>query len=97
MLTRGTIDVANERLRQIHVEGWSIERDVEQHDEGQLVTAALCYAENEGKVFVEARIWPWAGEWWKPTNRRRDLVKAAALLIAEIDRLDACPVPEDTE
>lgn len=35
-------------------------------------------------------LWPhsWASCWFKPTNRRRDLVKAAALLIAEIDRLD---------
>lgn len=34
--------------------------------------------------------WPdsWAEEWWKPKNPRRDLVRAAALLIAEIERLD---------
>ena len=34
--------------------------------------------------------WPrsWAKHWWKPTTPRRDLVKAAALLIAEIERLD---------
>ena len=32
--------------------------------------------------------WPWARAWWKPRNRRRDLVRAAALLIAEIERLD---------
>lgn len=35
-------------------------------------------------------LWPasWSKSWWKPTARRRDLVKAAALLIAEIERLD---------
>ena len=33
-------------------------------------------------------IWPWARSWWKPTDRRRDLIKAAALIIAEIARLD---------
>lgn len=35
-------------------------------------------------------LWPpsWDKIWWKPTDRRRDLVKAAALLIAEIERLD---------
>ncbi|MBO9125499.1 MULTISPECIES: hypothetical protein [unclassified Rhizobium] len=33
-------------------------------------------------------IWPWSRKWWKPSDRRRDLVKAAALIIAEIDRLD---------
>lgn len=32
--------------------------------------------------------WPWQVEWWKPTGARRNLVKAAALLIAEIERLD---------
>lgn len=30
----------------------------------------------------------WSSEWWKPTTRRRDLVKAGAFIIAEIDRLD---------
>ena len=32
--------------------------------------------------------WPWAPEWWKPVDQRRSLVKAAALLVAEIERLD---------
>lgn len=34
--------------------------------------------------------WPysWAVEWWKPKDPRRDLVRAAALLIAEIERMD---------
>ncbi len=30
--------------------------------------------------------WDWG--WFKPTDRRRDLVKAAALIVAEIERLD---------
>lgn len=34
------------------------------------------------------RLWPWDWEWWKPTSRRRDLVKAGALILAEIERLD---------
>lgn len=33
-------------------------------------------------------IWPWARSWWKPKDRRRDLVRAAALILAEIERLD---------
>lgn len=33
--------------------------------------------------------WPWAGAWWKPEGGvRRMLVKAAALILAEIERLD---------
>jgi len=33
-------------------------------------------------------VWPWGGFTWKPTTPRRDLVKAAALILAEIERLD---------
>ncbi|MGO4338976.1 hypothetical protein AB4037_29080 [Labrys sp. KB_33_2] len=32
--------------------------------------------------------WPWDRSWFKPTDRRRDLVKAGALILAEIERLD---------
>lgn len=32
--------------------------------------------------------WGWRPAWLKKTDRRRDLVKAAALIIAEIERLD---------
>lgn len=39
--------------------------------------------------------WPdaWDASWWKPKNPRRDLVRAAALLLAEIERLDRAPAP----
>lgn len=43
------------------------------------------------KDWVEVpTLWPqsWHGSAWKPKERRRDLVRAAALLIAEIQRLD---------
>jgi hypothetical protein len=32
--------------------------------------------------------WPWSRAWWKPRDPRRDLVRAGALIAAEIDRLD---------
>jgi hypothetical protein len=34
--------------------------------------------------------WPkhWDLAWWKPKDPRRDLVRAAALIVAEIERLD---------
>jgi len=34
-------------------------------------------------------IWPWEKSWWKPTpnDRVKELVKAGALIAAEIDRL----------
>jgi hypothetical protein len=34
------------------------------------------------------QLWPWSIEWWKPKDRRRDLVRAGALIVAEIERLD---------
>lgn len=33
-------------------------------------------------------IWPWGREWWKPKDHRHDLVRAGALIVAEIERLD---------
>ncbi len=38
-------------------------------------------------------LWPdWDGQWWKPKDRRRDLVRAGALILAEIERLDRAAV-----
>ena len=34
------------------------------------------------------RLWPWDRKWWKPKSHRADLVRAGALIIAEIERLD---------
>jgi hypothetical protein len=35
-------------------------------------------------------IWCSRPAWWKPKNERRDLIRAAALIVAEIERLDRC-------
>lgn len=43
------------------------------------------------------RNWPWHASWWKPTTTRRNLVKAAALLISEIKRLDRAAAPAKQE
>lgn len=32
--------------------------------------------------------WPWDRKWWKPKDPRRDLIRAGALIVAEIERLD---------
>lgn len=37
---------------------------------------------------LSSLIWPWGRECWKPTDSRRNLVKAGALIVAEIERLD---------
>jgi hypothetical protein len=38
---------------------------------------------------ISDMLWPWDGKWWKPTpdDPIRQLVKAGALIAAEIDRL----------
>jgi hypothetical protein len=42
------------------------------------------------KTFSVPEFFPrtWLPEWFKPKNRRRDLVRAAALIIADIERID---------
>jgi hypothetical protein len=43
--------------------------------------------------------WPgsWDWSWFKPSHPRRDLVKAAALILAEIERLDRLPGEAQTQ
>jgi hypothetical protein len=75
--------IAAERQRQIEQEGYSPEHD-EHHGQGQLGMAAKAYLTGNGAA------WPWDEESWKPTGDVvRDLVKAGALIAAEIDRLMA--------
>lgn len=46
------------------------------------------YSLNDTLRGIMEYYWPWERSWFKPTNRRRDLVKAGALIVAEIERLD---------
>lgn len=89
-LTAAATDVLAERQRQITAEGWTPGHD-DEYEHGELADAAGCYALSS-ELFDCAgeppRPWPWPDEWWKPTNRRRDLVKAGALILAEIERID---------
>ncbi len=83
--------IAAERQRQIMKEGWTDSHD-DEHDSGEMIAAAITYAE---RVYVPESFastlppsWPWAAKWWKPsTDPVRNLVKAGALIAAEIDRL----------
>lgn len=98
-ITAAMRDVAAERRRQIEAEGWTTEHD-DEHATGAMAAAAACYAlsasapcaENDfwrGMRMDAARsVWPWDHEWWKPKSQRQDLVRAAALLVAEIERID---------
>lgn len=87
-MTQAARDVLAERQRQITEEGWTLgDDDLQIH--GQIARAAAAYALNAaGYPATSKDIWPWLDHWWKPGTPRRDLVKAAALIIAEIERLD---------
>lgn len=81
-------EIAAERRRQIDVEGWTPEHD-DEHVDGQMAHAAAAYAERSAIPHPSPPYWwPWDKKWWNPEGRRRMLVKAAALIVAEIERLD---------
>lgn len=85
-------DIAAERRRQIEVEGWTPEHD-DKHTGGGMAFAAAAYATHAhaGATMMSGVIWRWTGwanKWFKPRNARADLVRAGALIAAEIERLD---------
>lgn len=88
-------DVLAERRRQIEVEGRTPRFD-DERDGGELACAAACYAFNA--AYPGSRLlrsfWPWSDSWWKPGTPRRELVKAGALILAEIERLDRLQSPK---
>lgn len=92
-LTQAARDVLAERQRQISAEGWTPEHD-DEHDLGQLARAAAAYAAQsrcaeDAELSCEPTIyWPWHRKWWKPNSRRGMLVKAGALILAEMERMD---------
>jgi len=95
-------EIAAERARQISEEEWSPDHDVYEHPYGDLADAAGCYAlyttSTEGIPYSSDGSapppWPWDKEWWKPKGRRRDLIRAAALIVAEIERMDRTAEPK---
>ena len=97
-MTKAAADVLAERRRQIETEGWTPEHD-DEHYSGDLAAAAASYAVAASYVVAPGspgdpytaddppEMWP--PEWeFKPGSARSMLVKAAALILAEIERLD---------
>jgi len=94
--------ISEERLRQIEKEHWTNEHD-DEHGDFELSTAGACYALRfkahkvipldahvKLTVFeVIDKLWPWDSKRWKPTPNDpiKQLIKAGALIAAEIDRL----------
>lgn len=81
-LSLAASDVLAERARQVIVEGRTPEGD-DEYQFGELERAAACYAVSEPSV----NWWP-RGWVFKRDTPRASLVKAAALLLAAIERLD---------
>lgn len=83
--------IAEERQRQIEVEGWTAEHD-SRHKSGDLEVAAMCYAcPPKYRPFLSPTLWfkriGWDPKWWKPGERIRELQKSGALIAAAIDNL----------
>lgn len=88
-------EIKRERRRQVVEEGRLREGD-DEYVTGQLADAAASYCISAANSQLpedyrrknRPAYWPWDAMFWKPTTPRRDLVKAAALIVAEIERLD---------
>lgn len=96
--SQALLDVIVERDRHQTAEGWTYAHD-DEHINAEMAQAGAAYALNavasiqtgdDNPARVVSPHWPasWGREWWKPKDARRDLVRAAALLIAEIERID---------
>jgi hypothetical protein len=86
-------DVLAERRRQDAAEGYHAAHD-DDHEGGELANVAAYYAltperrEHLRREHITERSFLPDGWEWKPKDRRRDLVRAGALILAEIERLD---------
>lgn len=99
LLSKAAADILSERRRQIEAEGWTVEHD-DEHVYGEMANAASCYAAGQIVSAIPKEmhpdrgaagyrsIWPWDHKWWKPKTYRANLVRAGALIVAEIERLD---------
>lgn len=103
-ISKAAFDVFTERERQVVEEKWTPEHDDEYKlgelakAGATYAMASTVSAEQarwrylttpaESLMSLLQRLWPWGNHLFEPVNPRRDLVRAAALLIAEIERID---------
>ena len=79
-------EIAAERQRQVAL-GHSLSLD-DAYIDRELARASGAYALDAAGLSAGSLYWPWPGHSWQPGDARRDLVRAAALAVAEIERLD---------
>lgn len=97
VLIRGQIlrEIAHERDRQINVEGYTVGQD-DKYVDDELARASAAYAlgssERPNRRERARTIFPWQDAQYKPKDRRRDLVRAAALAVAAIEQIDRAAV-----
>lgn len=82
----GAARIAKERRRQLEEEVFTAEHD-DKWVCNELLKAATSYAGFSTSPEWAKQGWPWAADWFKPGTHLRNLVKAGALIAAEIDRL----------
>jgi len=88
--TEALRDVMAERHRQVVVHGFEPYHD-DEHSGFELAIAASCYAIYTTSLYPPNNPppeWPWPPASWKPKDDRQNFVRAAALLLAEIERID---------
>lgn len=100
LVSRALNDVLDERVRQIVTLGCTPELDADLRADGSLALAGAAYALSGGSTMrggteyqhAAPAWWPWRdgriAERWKPRDARRDLVRAAALILAQIEVID---------
>lgn len=100
-------EIGDERTRQILAEGYDPHHD-DKHEEFELARAAAVYTiyatlpeldcqfamQHGPRLYGSDLLWPWDKSFLKLTTARRDLVKAAALIVAEIERIDRTALRE---
>jgi hypothetical protein len=91
-------EIATRRRRQID-KGYDAAHD-DAHDKGEIAMGAAAYCISSVKYEGNGRpgyktipqwappFWPWERDQFRPTNARDNLIDAAAMIVAEIERLD---------
>lgn len=87
--------IANERVRQMKSEGFTLDRDDHYDGPVELLEAAMAYIQaaidtwQAEEVSSRAKLlWPWADQWFKPGTTKRNLEKGGALVAAAIDYIE---------